>query len=167
MIVIGAGKAAASMALAVEHAWPDRRHFEGLVICPYGSKLNTRQIEVIEASHPTPDGNGVAGARRILTLAQEAEESDFVLALISGGGSALMTLPCPDLGLTEYNKINDALLKSGANIQDINIVRKHLCAVKGGRLAASCQTCSACDLGHIRCGGRSMPVRHCLRTNGS
>lgn len=143
--MLGAGKAAASMALAVEQAWPDQI-LEGLVICPYGSKLKTRQIEVIEANHPTPDRNGVAGTRRILELARQADRKDFVLALISGGGSALMTLPCPELTLTDYTKINDALLKSGANIQDINIVRKHLSAVKGGRLAAAVKPASLVTL---------------------
>lgn len=134
VIVIGAGKASAAMAQALEQAWPDQP-LAGLVICPYGSQLKTRKIQVTEAGHPMPDRNGVTASRRIVQLAEEAGAGDLVLALISGGGSALMTLPISDLSLTEYRQVNEALLKSGASIHEINTVRKQLSAVKGGRLA--------------------------------
>ena len=133
IIVIGAGKAASAMALAVETAWAGKK-IEGLVICPYGSKLRTQHIEVVEAGHPVPNQNGIDATRRIVELAQAAGAQDLVLALISGGGSALLTLPRDGITWREYRKITTALLKSGANIEDINTVRKHLSAVKGGRL---------------------------------
>ena len=134
-IVIGAGKAAAAMASAVEAHWPGK--IEGLVVTRYGHGAPTREIEVVEAAHPVPDAAGQAAARRILDLAQVAGPDDLVLCLVSGGGSALLTLPPPGIALADKRTVNDALLKSGAPIDAMNCVRKHLSAIKGGRLAAA------------------------------
>lgn len=135
-IVVGCGKAAASMAKAVEDHWPGR--LSGLVVTRYGHGVRTREIEVVEASHPVPDHAGQAAARRILELVQRLSPDDLVLFLVSGGGSSLLALPAPGLTLEDKQAINKALLKSGANITEMNCVRKHLSAVKGGRLAAAC-----------------------------
>jgi len=133
-IVVGAGKAAASMAAAVEANWQGGP-LEGLVVTRYEHGAPTRQIEVIEASHPVPDAAGREAAKRILQTVQGLTEDDLVLALISGGGSALMALPAEGVTLEEKQAVNKALLKSGANISEMNCVRKHLSAIKGGRLA--------------------------------
>jgi glycerate 2-kinase len=133
VIVVGAGKAAASMAAAVEAAWPGP--LEGLVVTRYGHGAATRRIEVVEASHPVPDAAGEAAALRMLQLVQGLAEDDLVLCLISGGGSALLAAPAPGLTLNDKRAINRALLKSGAGIGEMNCVRKHLSAIKGGRLA--------------------------------
>jgi glycerate 2-kinase len=138
-IVIGAGKAAASMARAVEQTWADELdRVEGLVITRYGHALPTRRIEVIEAAHPVPDAAGVAATRRILELVAGLDARDLVVCLISGGGSALLT--CPPLGVSLEDKqaLSRALLRSGADIAEMNCVRKHLSRVKGGRLALAC-----------------------------
>lgn len=132
-IVVGAGKAAASMAAAVEAHW--RGPLEGLVVTRYEHGAPTKHIEVIEASHPVPDAAGREAAKRILHRVQGLSEDDLVLALISGGGSALMALPAEGVTLEEKQAVNKALLKSGANISEMNCVRKHLSAIKGGRLA--------------------------------
>ncbi|MGD9540532.1 glycerate kinase type-2 family protein [Methylocystis sp.] len=132
-IVVGAGKAAASMAAAVEAHWSGP--LEGLVVTRYEHGTPTKQIEVIEASHPVPDAAGREAAKRILQKVQGLSEDDLVLALISGGGSALMALPADGVTLEEKQAVNKALLKSGANISEMNCVRKHLSAIKGGRLA--------------------------------
>jgi hydroxypyruvate reductase len=132
-IVVGAGKAAASMAAAVEKHWP--HPLEGLVVTRYEHGAPTSKIEVIEASHPVPDAAGRAAAGRILAKVQGLTEDDLVLALISGGGSALMALPADGVSLEEKQAVNKALLKSGATISEMNCVRKHLSAIKGGRLA--------------------------------
>ncbi|BBU60524.1 hydroxypyruvate reductase [Methylosinus sp. C49] len=132
-IVVGAGKAAASMAAAVEAHWP--HPIEGLVVTRYEHGAPTSKIEVIEASHPVPDAAGRAAAGRILQKVQGLTEDDLVLALISGGGSALMALPADGVTLEEKQAVNKALLKSGATISEMNCVRKHLSAIKGGRLA--------------------------------
>jgi hydroxypyruvate reductase len=132
-IVVGAGKAAASMAAAVEKHWP--HPIEGLVVTRYEHGAPTSKIEVIEASHPVPDAAGRAAAGRILAKVQGLTEDDLVLALISGGGSALMALPADGVSLEEKQAVNKALLKSGATISEMNCVRKHLSAIKGGRLA--------------------------------
>jgi hydroxypyruvate reductase len=132
-IVVGAGKAAASMAAAVEAHWP--HPIEGLVVTRYEHGAPTSKIEVIEASHPVPDAAGRAAAGRILAKVQGLTEDDLVLALISGGGSALMALPADGVSLEEKQAVNKALLKSGATISEMNCVRKHLSAIKGGRLA--------------------------------
>ena len=133
-VVIGAGKAAASMAAAVEKHWKGGP-LEGLVVTRYEHGAPTSQIEVIEASHPVPDAAGREAAKRILQKVQGLTEDDLVLALISGGGSALMALPAEGVTLEEKQAVNKALLKSGANISEMNCVRKHLSAIKGGRLA--------------------------------
>lgn len=132
-IVVGAGKAAASMAAAVEKHWS--HPLEGLVVTRYEHGAPTSKIEVIEASHPVPDAAGRAAAGRILAKVQGLTEDDLVLALISGGGSALMALPADGVSLEEKQAVNKALLKSGATISEMNCVRKHLSAIKGGRLA--------------------------------
>jgi glycerate 2-kinase len=134
-IVVGAGKAAASMAAALEAAW--RGPLEGLVVTRYGHGAPTRAIEVVEAAHPTPDAAGAAAAARILERVKGLSADDLVLCLISGGGSALLALPAIGLSLADKQAINRALLKSGAGIAEINCVRKHLSAIKGGRLAAA------------------------------
>jgi len=134
VVVVGAGKAAATMAAAVEAAWGD---VEGVVVVPDGHGAATRSIEVLEASHPVPDARSEAAARRILAAVQGLSADDLVLALISGGGSALMALPAPGLRLADKQAVTSALLRSGATIREINCVRKHLSAIKGGRLAAA------------------------------
>jgi hydroxypyruvate reductase len=136
-IVVGAGKAAASMAAAVEAAWP--RPLEGLVVTRYGHGAATKHIEVVEASHPVPDAEGEAAALRILESVRRLSADDLVLCLISGGGSALLAAPAPGLKLDDKRTINRALLKSGADIGEMNCVRKHLSAIKGGRLALAAE----------------------------
>ena len=135
-IVVGCGKSAAVMAAAVEDAWPDVA-LEGTVVTRYGHNVPTRHIEVIEASHPVPDANSERGARRLLERVRGLGAEDLVLALISGGGSALCAAPAAGLTLADKQAINRALLASGANISEMNCVRKHLSAIKGGRLAAA------------------------------
>ncbi|HEY7757967.1 MAG TPA: glycerate kinase [Burkholderiales bacterium] len=135
-IVVGAGKAAATMARTVEEHWPDE--LSGLVVTRYGHHTPCKRIEVVEAAHPVPDLAGREAAERILRMVQGRAEDDLVLCLISGGGSALLALPAPGLTLQDKQAINRALLGSGANIAEMNCVRKHLSAIKGGRLAAAC-----------------------------
>ena len=135
-IVVGAGKAAATMAKAVEDNWPGE--LTGLVVTRYGHHVPCKRIEVVEAAHPVPDLAGREAAERILKMVHGLSEDDLVLCLISGGGSALLALPAPGLTLQDKQAINRALLKSGANITEMNCVRKHLSAIKGGRLAAAC-----------------------------
>jgi len=142
-LVLGAGKAGGAMAHAVEFLWPQDAPLSGLVVTRYGHAPQRPQglaqrIEVVEAAHPVPDAAGLEAARRILSLAQGLTEDDLVLCLISGGGSALLALPCEGLTLQDKQRINRQLLDSGAPIGDMNTVRKHLSAVKGGRLAAAC-----------------------------
>jgi len=132
-VVVGAGKAAASMAAAVEANWDGL--LEGLVVTRYEHGAPTTSIEVIEASHPVPDAAGREAAKRIFQKVQGLTSDDLVLALISGGGSALMALPAEGVTLEEKQAVNKALLKSGATISEMNCVRKHLSAIKGGRLA--------------------------------
>jgi len=132
-IVVGAGKGAAAMAAAVEAHW--NGPLEGMVVTRYEHGAETKQIEVIEASHPVPDAAGREAAKRILAKVQGLTSDDLVLALISGGGSALMALPSEGVTLEEKQAVNKALLKSGANISEMNCVRKHLSGVKGGKLA--------------------------------
>ena len=142
-LVLGAGKAGGAMAQAVEALWPAGAPLSGLVVTRYHHipprpEGLAQRIEVVEASHPVPDAAGLAAAGRILQLAQGLTADDLVLCLISGGGSALLTLPCDDLTLADKQRINRELLESGANILEMNTVRKHLSAIKGGRLAAAC-----------------------------
>jgi glycerate 2-kinase len=133
LIVVGAGKAAAAMAQAVEAAWPGP--LSGLVVTRYGHGAPCARIEVVEAAHPVPDAAGAAAAARILGLVSGLTANDRVLALMSGGGSALLAAPAPGVTLEQKQAIGAALLNSGATIADINCVRKHLSAIKGGRLA--------------------------------
>jgi glycerate 2-kinase len=135
-VVVGCGKAAAAMAKAVEEHWPGE--LSGLVVTRYEHHAPTSRIEVVEASHPVPDAAGELAAQRILQMVGGLTADDLVIFLVSGGGSALMSLPAPGLTLGDKQAINKALLKSGANITEMNCVRKHLSAVKGGRLAAAC-----------------------------
>lgn len=134
-LVIGAGKAAAAMAQVVEAACSDIS--DGLVVTRYGHRVPCQKIKVLEAAHPVPDDAGVAASAAILNLVQNLQLSDQVICLISGGGSALLTSPAPGLSLVDKQAINTALLKSGAPIAAMNCVRKHLSAIKGGRLAAA------------------------------
>lgn len=137
-VVVGAGKAAARMAQALEESWPKDAPLSGIVVTRYGyGGLPLRRIDCVEAAHPIPDQQGEAAARRILDSVRGLGAEDLVLALISGGGSALLTLPADGLSMAEKRRVTKALLASGAPIQDINIVRKHLSAIKGGRLAAA------------------------------
>jgi glycerate 2-kinase len=135
-LVIGCGKAAASMARAVEDHWPGE--LSGMVVTRYGYHVPTKRIEVVEAAHPVPDEAGRQAAERMLKTVQGLSSEDLVLFLVSGGGSALLSLPAPGLTLEDKQAINKALLRSGANITEMNCVRKHLSAIKGGRLAAAC-----------------------------
>jgi glycerate 2-kinase len=135
-VVVGGGKSAALMAAALEAAWPDVA-LEGTVVTRYGHAVPTKRIEVIEAAHPVPDANSERGARRLLERVHGLGPEDLVLALISGGGSALLALPAPGLTLADKQAVNRALLACGATIGEMNAVRKHLSAIKGGRLAAA------------------------------
>jgi glycerate 2-kinase len=137
-VVVGAGKAAASMARAVEAHWPADKPLAGLVVTRYGHGLGPlKRIEVVEAAHPIPDAAGEMAARRILDLVKGLGPDDLALCLISGGGSALLSLPALGIALDDKQALNKALLRSGANINEINCVRKHLSAIKGGRLAVA------------------------------
>lgn len=135
VIVVGAGKAAAAMAAAVEAAWPGVP-LSGLVITRYGHATPTKSIEVVEAGHPMPDSAGAIAADRLAALVSQAGPDDLVIFLASGGGSALLALPADSISLEDKRTVNAALLRSGANIVEMNAVRKHLSALKGGRLAA-------------------------------
>ncbi len=135
-VVVGAGKAAAAMALAVETHWPANQPLSGVVVTRYGHGVGKlSRIEVLEAGHPVPDAAGEAAAARILAAVRGLTEDDLVICLISGGGSALLSLPLPGAALADKQEVNRALLRSGAGIHEINCVRKHLSAIKGGRLA--------------------------------
>ncbi len=135
LLVVGAGKASARMAEAVEAVWSGS--LSGLVVTRYGHSASCRQVEIVEAGHPVPDAAGVAAARRILELVSDLGPDDHCLALISGGGSALLSAPVPGVTLDDMRDISKALLSSGAAIDEMNCVRKHLSCVKGGRLAAA------------------------------
>ncbi|MGC4364908.1 glycerate kinase type-2 family protein [Hydrogenophaga sp. R2] len=142
-VVIGAGKAGGAMAQAVEALWPADAPLSGLVVTRYHHTPPRpaglpQRIEVLEASHPVPDEAGMAAAARILAAVQGLTEDDLVLCLISGGGSALLTLPCEGLTLQDKQRINRELLECGAHIGEMNTVRKHLSRIKGGRLATLC-----------------------------
>ena len=150
-VIIGAGKASGAMAKALEDAWDGP--LEGLVVTRYGYRVPTKRLEVVEAAHPVPDAAGHDAARRIFHMVQGLTEDDLVLCLISGGGSALLTLPAEGLTLEDKQAVNKALLKSGATIAEMNTVRKQLSAIKGGSLASGrlsrpCRV--ADDLGRAR-----------------
>ena len=146
-IVVGAGKAGGAMADALDQLWPQDAPLEGLVITRYHhvppsygvrQQAGRARIEVVEAAHPVPDAAGLAATERLLQRVQGLGKDDLVIALVSGGGSALLTLPAPGLSLADKQAINQALLLSGAAIDEMNCVRKHLSGIKGGRLAAAC-----------------------------
>lgn len=138
-LVIGAGKAAAAMALAVENSWPPVAQLDGLVVTRYGHKLPTHKIEVIEAGHPIPDKNGEQASRQILSAVKALKSEDLLLCLFSGGGSSLLSLPIDGISLQDLKEVTHQLLRCGASIQEINTVRKHLSAVQGGKIAAACK----------------------------
>ena len=135
--VVAAGKAAASMALATEKNWSS--NLEGIAITRYGHGLPTKRIRVVEAGHPVPDEAGEAAAREILQRVKELGKDDLLLALLSGGGSSLLSLPAEGISMADLKAVTTQLLRSGATIQEINTVRKHLSAIHGGRLAAACR----------------------------
>ena len=142
-LVLGAGKAGGAMAAAVDALWPASAPLSGLVVTRYDHvppayKATPGRIEVVEARHPVPDEAGQRAAARIVELTRGLSAEDLVLCLVSGGGSALLSLPAPGLTLADKQAVNQALLKSGAAIDEMNCVRKHLSAIKGGRLAAMC-----------------------------
>jgi hydroxypyruvate reductase len=136
LVVVGAGKASAAMARALEEAWPGP--LTGLVVTRTGYKQPCERIEIVEAAHPVPDAAGLNAAKRMLELVSRLTADDLVIALVSGGGSALLPLPIDGLNLADKQAINRALLASGASISEINTVRRHLSAIKGGRLGAAC-----------------------------
>ena len=135
-IVIGAGKGAAAMAAAVEQHW--QGDLSGMVVTRYGHGMVCKKIDVVEAAHPVPDAAGQQAAARMLQMVQGLSADDLVLCLISGGGSSLLSLPAEGITLAQKQALNKALLKSGATIFEMNCVRKHLSAIKGGRLALAC-----------------------------
>lgn len=149
VIVLGAGKASAAMAKAAENKIIESWGIvpSGLVVTQYGAAVACRNIEIVEANHPVPDASGLAAAERILALAETAGKDDLVLFLVSGGGSSLLPLPGKGLTLDDKQAINKALLKSGAAIHEMNIVRKHLSAIKGGRLAEAAYPARLVTLG--------------------
>ncbi|MDP1717315.1 MAG: glycerate kinase [Burkholderiales bacterium] len=138
-LVVGAGKAAAAMALAVEQNWPADALLDGLVITRYQHGLLTNRITVIEAGHPVPDESGEKAAHEILRRVKTLTKDDLLLALVSGGGSSLLALPVEGLAMADLKYVTKQMLISGAPIQDMNTVRKHLSAIQGGRLAAACR----------------------------
>ena len=144
LIVIGAGKASAAMARAVEDNWPGE--LSGLVVTRYGYRVPCDRIEIVEAAHPVPDEAGLGAARRMLELVSRLTAQDLVLCVISGGGSALLPLPAAGLTLEDKQQVNRALLKSGATISEMNCVRRHLSVIKGGRLAAACHPARVVNL---------------------
>ena len=135
-IVIGAGKASAAMARALEDHWPGP--LEGLVVTRYGYEVPCERIEIAQAAHPVPDEAGLQASRRIADMVTGLTADDLVIALISGGGSSLLVAPAPGLALADKRAVNAALLASGATISEMNCVRRHLSALKGGRLGALC-----------------------------
>ena len=144
LIVIGAGKASAAMARALEEAWDGP--LEGLVVTRYGYAVPCNKIEIIEAAHPVPDSAGLNAAKRIKELVSGLTADDLVLCLISGGGSSLLPLPAEGISLEDKQSVNRALLKSGATITEMNCVRRHLSAIKGGRLALACHPARVVNL---------------------
>lgn len=144
LIVIGAGKASAAMARAVEDHWPGP--MSGLVVTRYGYKVPCERIEIVEAAHPVPDTAGLEAAQRMLEMVRDLAADDVVLCLISGGGSSLLPLPLPGILLQDKQNVNRMLLASGASISEMNTVRRHLSAIKGGRLAAACHPARVINL---------------------
>ncbi|MBB4407560.1 glycerate kinase [Agrobacterium radiobacter] len=144
-VVVGAGKASAAMAAALEAAWP-HVDLSGVVVTRYGHAVPTARIEIIEASHPVPDDKSAEAAKRILAAVEGLTTDDMVIALISGGGSALMVAPAEGMTLADKMAVNRALLASGATISDMNAVRKHLSRIKGGRLALAARPAKVVSL---------------------
>lgn len=144
LVVIGAGKASAAMARAVEDHWPGQ--LSGLVVTRYGYGVPCDRIEIVEAAHPVPDAAGEAAARRMLELVQGLTGDDLVLCLMSGGGSSLLPLAVPGITLADKQALGRALLASGATISEMNCVRRHMSAIKGGRLAAACHPARVLNL---------------------
>jgi len=144
LLVIGAGKASAAMARAVEDHWPGP--LEGLVVTRYGYSVPCDRIEIVEAAHPVPDQAGLAAAKRMLDLVRGLGPEDLVLSLISGGGSSLLVSPAEGLSLADKQAVNSALLRSGATITEMNCLRRHLSSIKGGRLAAACHPARVVNL---------------------
>ena len=138
-LVVGAGKAAAAMALAIESRWPPDAPLEGIVITRYAHGLPTTRVTVVEAGHPVPDEAGEAAARKIFDRARQLTGDDLLIALVSGGGSALLALPVDTITMADLKAVTRELLRCGATIQEINTVRKHLSQIQGGRLAAACR----------------------------
>lgn len=138
-LVVGAGKAAASMARAVDQAWPQGAALEGIVVTRYAHAIPTERITVVEASHPVPDDEGEKAAADILARVAALGPDDRLIALVSGGGSSLLSLPVDSVPMTDLKSVTKSLLKSGAPITEMNIVRKHLSRIQGGRLAAACR----------------------------
>jgi hydroxypyruvate reductase len=138
-LVLAAGKAAASMALAVERAWPEDKKLVGIALTRYGHALPLERVRWVEAGHPVPDEAGETAAREMLAAARAIKPMDMMLALLSGGGSALLSLPVDGVTIADLRAVTRDLLKSGAAIQEINTVRKHLSQIQGGRLAAACK----------------------------
>lgn len=138
-LVIGAGKAAAAMAVAVENHWPDNATLEGIVVTRYGHGLLTRRITVTEAGHPLPDEMGERAAREIFMEVQKLSPRDLLLCLFSGGGSSLLSLPIDGISIDDLRNVTQQLLRCGASIQEINTIRKHLSAIQGGKLATVCK----------------------------
>jgi glycerate 2-kinase len=136
LIVVGAGKASAAMARAVENNWPGP--LSGLVVTRYGYAVPCKRIDIVEAAHPVPDAAGMRAAEQMLERVSGLDQDDLVLCLFSGGGSALLPLPAPGLSLDMKQIVNRSLLACGATISEMNCVRRHLSAIKGGRLAAAC-----------------------------
>ena len=143
-LVIGAGKASAAMAQALERNWPGE--LSGLVVTRYGYAVPCERIEIVEAAHPVPDAAGREAAARLLEVVRGLSADDLVICLISGGGSSLLPLPGEGVSLEDKQAINRALLKSGATISEMNCVRRHLSAIKGGRLAAACHPARVVNL---------------------
>ena len=144
LVVIGAGKASAAMARVFEDHWPGP--LSGAVVTRYGYRVPCRRIEILEAAHPVPDEAGLAASRRILGAVAGLTEDDTVVCLISGGGSALLTLPIDGVTLADKQAVNRELLRSGANICEMNVIRRHLSSIKGGRLAAACHPARVINL---------------------
>jgi hydroxypyruvate reductase len=160
VVVIGAGKASAAMARAVERHW--RRPLTGPVVTRHGYGVPCDGVEIVEASHPVPDAAGRDAAQRVLEFVRGLHRDDLVLCLMSGGGSALLPLPLPGITLEDKQWLNRALLACGATISEINCVRRRLCAIKGGRLGVACHP-AACWHGPRRHGAPGRGPRTAVR----
>jgi hydroxypyruvate reductase len=156
VVVIGAGKASAAMARAVEQHWPGP--LSGLVVTRHGYRVPCERIEIVEASHPVPDACGLDAAARILALVRGLRADDLVLCLMSGGGSALLPMPLEGVTLADKQALSRSLLACGVTISEINCVRRHLSAIKGGRLAAACHPARVVTLAILRRHGIALPA---------